>query len=53
MCDCKENVKSTIKYQLDKVRKDSDCDIVTDDHKVHYMAMENNRYAKSKKNKTI
>jgi hypothetical protein len=49
MYDYKQNVEDKLMYLLYKVHIHLDYDIDVDDHKVHCMVMENNRYARNKK----
>ena len=49
--DYKQNVGNMLMYLLYKVHIHLDYDIDVDDHIVHCMVMENNRYARNKKNK--
>jgi hypothetical protein len=44
--DYKQNVEDKIMYLRHKVHIHLDCDIDVDDHRVHCMAIENNRYAR-------
>jgi hypothetical protein len=47
--DYKQNVEDMLMYLLYKIRIHFDYDIDVDDHKVHCTVMENNRYARNKK----
>ncbi len=48
--DYKQNVGNMSMYLLYRVHRHSDYDIDVDEHIVHCMVMENNRYARNKKN---
>ncbi len=49
MSDCNSNVENMSMFLLDTFRRHLDCDIDVDDHKVHCRVMENNRYARKRK----
>jgi hypothetical protein len=51
MYDYKQNVENMLTYLLYKVHIHLDYDTDVDDHKVHCMVMESNRYARNKKDK--
>ncbi len=51
MYDYKQNVENMLMYLLYKVHIHLDYDTDVDDHKVHCMVMENNRYARNKNDK--